>query len=192
MTTKTHSSRRNTTVAIGQATQEIYGQCGVLRTPTVSGSPQDVHMERNHLVICRDSFLDLFQPGFVSSPERYWIRRERIPCSYSPCPSLRIVETRASIGPNIGRFIYLRCRKELDPGLQTRGRWMGTLGQGQSYPTRRSSPSPTDNVSLTGNLTSETLHRASDLVDLGKTDNTLEPDTDYHERFHVWSGVPSK
>jgi hypothetical protein len=35
---------------------------------------------------------------------------------------------------------------------------------------------PTNNVSLTGNLTSETLDRASDLIDLRKTDNTLESD----------------
>jgi len=36
---------------------------------------QDVHMERNHLIICCDRFLDLRKPGFVSSPEKYWIRR---------------------------------------------------------------------------------------------------------------------
>jgi len=42
-------------------------------------------------------------------------------------------------------------------------------------------PRPTNNVSLTGNLASETLNWASDLVDLRKTDNTLESDADKDE-----------
>ena len=37
-------------------------------------------------------------------------------------------------------------------------------------------PRPTDNVSLAGNLTSEPLDWAGDLVDLRKTDNTFEPE----------------
>ena len=44
-------------------------------------------------------------------------------------------------------------------------------------------PQPTNNVSLTGNLASETLDRTSDLVDLRKTDNPLEPDADGGEWF---------
>jgi hypothetical protein len=40
-------------------------------------------------------------------------------------------------------------------------------------------PQLTNNVSVTGDLTSETLDRASDLVDLRKTDNTLESGADY-------------
>jgi hypothetical protein len=39
-------------------------------------------------------------------------------------------------------------------------------------------PRPTDDISLTGDLTSETLDRASDLVNLRETDNTLEPEAD--------------
>ena len=40
---------------------------------------------------------------------------------------------------------------------------------------------PTNNVSLTGNLAGKTLDRASNLVDLRKTDNTLESDADEDE-----------
>ena len=62
VTTKTHPSCCNPTVTIWETAQEIYGQRGVLFPPTVSGS-RGVHIRRNHLVICRDRFLDLWQRG---------------------------------------------------------------------------------------------------------------------------------
>ena len=114
-------------------------------------------------------------------------RREWVPYSYSLCPSLGTVEAQNSTVTSGKWLIYLRCHKELAPGPQTHDRWMGTLGQGQSHllDALREVPilQPTNDVSLTGNLTSETLDWASDLVDLGKADNTFESDTDDHERF---------
>jgi len=49
------------------------------------------------------------------------------------------------------------------------------LSQGQSHPTRGNPISqPTNNISVTGDLAGETFNRASDLIDLRKTDNTFE------------------
>ena len=63
---------------------------------------------------------------------------------------------------------------ELAPDPQIRDRSMGTLNQSQLGPPRVLMLRPTNNIAVAGDLTSETLHWASDLVDLRETNNTFE------------------
>lgn len=136
MTTKTHASRRNATVAIGQAAEKIYGQSGVLRTPIISGSWKMLESDAitSSYAATVFSTLPIRLCQLARETLVLGLSREWVPCSYSLCPSLRTVKAQATTGPSIEQLIHLRCRRELAQDPQTRDTWTGMLGQGQSHP----------------------------------------------------------